>query len=293
MASGEKRLTALQITKLMEPGRYADGGGLYLEIDKKGNKRWLLRLQVAKKRRDFGLGALSKVPLATARELAQEYRETAQAGGDPSKERKERLKVDRPPLVSECAKGFHAAMPYSEVPAFLDALEGLEAASDTVRLLLEFVILTACRLGEARLAVWGEFDLANAVWDVPVERMKAGKSHRVTLSDRAIEILNAMAARKSNHSDYIFPGMKPHRPVSDMAITMLYRRLEVDATTHGFRSSFRDWVAETRPEDRDAAEAQLAHSLGGKVETAYLRTTLFERRRELVLAWADFLMAEA
>ena len=163
-------------------------------------------------------------------------------------------------------------MPYIEVPAFLAALHDYQSSSLAVRLALEFVILTAARLGEVRGAVWSEVDLERRLWTIPAERMKAAREHRVPLSDRAVEILEVMAGLKSNHSDLVFPGSKPGRPISDMAITMLYRRLELDVTTHGFRSTFRDWCAERTSFSREVAEAALAHQVGNKVERACARS---------------------
>jgi integrase len=153
-------------------------------------------------------------------------------------------------------------------------------------LCLEFTILTAARSGEAMGALWTEFDLENGVWTVPASRMKAGRVHRVPLSCRAREIIEQMAQLRTG--EFIFPGQKPNRPLSTMALEMLMRRMTVDATVHGFRSAFRDWAAEQTSAPREVAEAALAHVLENRVEAAYRRSDLFEKRRTLMEEWADF-----
>lgn len=182
----------------------------------------------------------------------------------------------------------HDAMAYRDVPKFLSALRGLQSSTDTVRNCLEFLILTACRSGEVRGALWSEFDFTAKIWTIPPGRMKAGREHRVPLADRAIQLLNEQLARRSNQTDLVFPGAKRGRPISDMAFAMLYRRLEIKTTSHGFRTSFRTWAAEQTDFPREVAEAALAHLVDGPVERAYRRTDFFERRRELMGNWTLF-----
>jgi integrase len=163
----------------------------------------------------------------------------------------------------------HAAMPYKQVPAFMTYLRGKNDISSRC---LEFLILTAARTGESRGALWTEFDLANKLWVIPAQRMKAKAEHRVPLSDRAIEILQEMAELKT--CDYVFAGKKPNTPISDMAMLMLMRRNEQNYVTHGFRSSFRDWAAETTIHDNHVVEMALAHRISNQVEAAYRRGDL-------------------
>lgn len=182
----------------------------------------------------------------------------------------------------------HAAMPYEDVPGFLSDLRGMLNLSPSVRLGLEFTILTAVRSGESRFATWGEIDFAARNWNIPALRMKMDEPHVVPLSSRAIEILEAATAlRRRNHDDeLIFEGSKRGRPMSDMTMGAVLRRLELPFTVHGFRSSFRDWTSEQTNFGRDLAEISLSHRVGDKTERAYARSTLLERRRELMAAWA-------
>ena len=182
----------------------------------------------------------------------------------------------------------HAALPYDDVPEFIATLRRMDHIGLPVRLTFEFLILTAGRSGEVREARWSEIDLDHRQWTVPAERMKMGKKHVVPLSDRAIEILSRAAElrRKSDPGELIFNGEKPGRPLSDMTLTMLLRRAKVDATAHGFRSSFRDWAAEQTSFPREVCEAALAHAVGNKVESAYKRTDFLEKRRDLMESWA-------
>ena len=150
---------------------------------------------------------------------------------------------------------------------------------------LEFAILTAARSGEVRGAVWSELDLVEALWTVPAERMKSGREHRVPLSKPALTLLRTLP--KGEPDDLVFPGMRG--PLSDMSLIAVLRRMNVDATAHGFRSSFRDWVSEYTNHMSEVAEMALAHAVGDKVETAYRRGNLFEKRVLLMSDWAMFL----
>jgi integrase len=177
----------------------------------------------------------------------------------------------------------HPALPYSEVPAFMGALrqrDGIGARA------LEFTILTAARTGEVIGARWDEIDLDAKSWTVPPGRMKAAREHRVPLSDRAIEILTSLPMEKSN--PFVFIGTRAGG-LSDMAMWSVLRRMDrADITTHGFRSSFRDWAAETTAYPNDVVEMALAHTVGNKVEAAYRRGDLFDKRRRLMADWAKY-----
>src|SRR5260370_36212276 len=142
-------------------------------------------------------------------------------------------------------------------------------------------------MGEVIGARWDEIDFAERLWTVPAERMKAGKEHRVPLSDAVLAVLDEM--QKGRSGDFVFPGGKVGRPISNMAMLMLLRRIgHVNLTTHGFRSSFRDWAAERTGFPTEVAEMALAHTISDKVEAAYRRGDLFEKRRQLADAWARF-----
>lgn len=187
------------------------------------------------------------------------------------------------PTRRTLSRGHHAAMPYQGVSKFVEGLRGKEAMAARA---LEFLILTAARSGEVLGATWAEMDLENALWIVPANRMKGGKEHRVPLSKRALEIVNAL--HEARGSDYVFPGQKLSRPLSGMAFEMLLRRMKADAfTTHGFRSAFRDWVGDATSFPREVAEAALAHRVGNSTELAYRRADALDKRRKLMAAWAD------
>ena len=179
------------------------------------------------------------------------------------------------------------ALPYQDVAAALDTVEASRAGL-AAKLALRLVVLTAARSGEVRLARWDEIDLTARTWTVPAERMKAGREHRIPLSDAAVSVLK-QAQTLDDGSGLVFPSpVRRGNPLSDMSLTKLLRDngLADRATVHGFRSSFRDWCAETG-KAREIAEAALAHTVGG-VEAAYFRSDLFERRRRLMDSWAAF-----
>ena len=363
--------------------RIADGGGLYLFVAPGGAKSWVLRTVVKGKRCDLGLGSVTLVPLADAREEARRLRRIARTGGDPLAERRheqrsvptfeqaarqvhagheagfrnekhrkqwlsslsgvvstcgskrvdaitsadilavlnpqwlerpetsrrvlQRLRVifdwckaqgyragDNPTEgltkvlpKHRATKAHHAALPYPEVPAFLRALRESNA-SDLVKLAFELTVLSATRTSETLLATWNEVDLATQTWTIPADRMKAGVQHRVPLSPRCVEILT-QAQTLADGSQYVFPGRSGTKPLSGMAFLMTLRRMgRADVTTHGFRSSFRDWAAERTNFPGAVCEAAIAHAIKDKTEAAYHRTDLFEKRRELMTAWAAF-----
>ena len=382
----QKALTArtVQSTRAGDRARrLADGGGLYLFVAPGGAKSWVLRTVVQGKRCDLGLGSVTLVTLAEAREEARRLRRIARTGGDPLAERRherrpvpsfeeaaqqvhashaagfrnekhrkqwlsslsgaivafgskrvdtmtsadilsmlspqwlerpetsrrvlQRLRVifdwckaqgycvgDNPTSgitkvlpKHRAAKAHHAALPYPEVPAFLLALRESDA-SEPVRLGFELTVLCATRTSETLCATWDEVDLPSRTWTIPFARMKGGVDHRIPLSHRCVEILRR-ALTLADGSQYVFPGRSGTKPLSGMAFLMVLRRMgRGDVTTHGFRSSFRDWAAERTNFPRAVCEAALAHTLRDKTEAAYHRTDLFERRRELMIAWTAF-----
>lgn len=375
---------------LSEPGRYADGHGLYLLIGPSGAKSWMLRVKVKHgKREDVGLGGVHDVTLEKAREAARQWRAEAKAGRSPvavkraqneqakakkqvptfeqaardchalqshtfrnDKHRKQwiaslssiftafgakpvdevrssdvinalesrwlskpetaRRTLRRVRAVFEWARAkqfcvgdnptkalekifpkqsknlkHHAALPYGELPAFIQSLRKSDAGV-AVRLAFEFLILTGARTSEVLNAPWSEFDTKAARWTIPGDRMKAGVEHRVPLSPRCLEILKK-AKTISEGGTFVFPGGRRGRPLSNMAFLMALRRMDrKNITAHGFRSTFRDWVEERTHTPRAVAEAALAHSNKDKVEAAYRRSDLFEKRRDLMAAWERF-----
>jgi integrase len=182
--------------------------------------------------------------------------------------------------------GHFRAAPYADAPALMNTLR---AKSQTVgRLALQFLILTAARSGEVRGAKWREIDFDNRAWNVPPERMKAGRPHSVPLSSQAVALLEHMRGLFAGRGeDPVFPGAGGLM-LSDMTMSKALRDAGSDATVHGFRSTFRDWAAEQTSFPSEWAEAALAHSLPNKVEAAYRRTQFFDRRRELMDAWAAY-----
>lgn len=405
MARQVNRLTARTVSAITTPGRHADGGNLYLQVDKSGAKRWVFLYWLDKKLREKGLGSINTVSLSQARDLAQAARMLLQQGKDPlaekpaavaevptfgevandyvdsmapgwrnpkhveqwrttlgnteadtsklrinaSAEKEHRdalatlraLPVDQVetehvlavltpiwhqkaetasrlrgrieavlaaatakrhrnganpalwrnhldrllPKRRKLARGHHAAMPFPQVPAFLTRLGKLKSMSASA---LRFTILTAARSGETFGATWREIDLERAVWTVPAERMKGKREHRVPLSTPAIAELNAMAREGREPHDFIFFSRDIHRPLSNMAMDMVLRRLKLDVTVHGFRSSFRDWCGEETSFPREIAEAALAHLVGDATERAYRRGDALAKRRDLMDAWAAF-----
>ncbi|NVJ93337.1 MAG: integrase arm-type DNA-binding domain-containing protein [Methylocystaceae bacterium] len=178
-------------------------------------------------------------------------------------------------------KKHHSALPYDQISDFISTLRKQNGTSARA---LEFTILTAARTSEVIEAVWSEIDFENKVWTIPAERMKAGREHRVPLSETALNILQKMAEIQT--SDFVFPGNSKNRPLSNMAMLTVLRRMKrTDITVHGFRSTFRDWVAEKTGFAKEVAEMSLAHAVENKVEAAYRRGDLFEKRRTLMNQW--------
>jgi len=191
------------------------------------------------------------------------------------------------PKKSKIAKVVgHAALDYREVGDFMPKLRAAEGVGARA---LEFVILCAARSGEVRGMRWAEVDLDEGVWTVPAERMKARAEHRVPLTARAVEMLRSMlpTSGEVGPEALVFPGMKA-KPLSDMSLGAVLKRMKVDATVHGFRSTFRTWAAETAAYPRELCEVALAHTVGSKVEQTYQRGDLFDKRRRLMADWADY-----
>ncbi|NTZ06994.1 tyrosine-type recombinase/integrase [Burkholderia metallica] len=178
----------------------------------------------------------------------------------------------------------HPALPYADLPDFMNELR---AAEGTAARALEFLILTATRTNETIGATWQEFDLDEGVWTVPAERMKMRKQHRVPLSARAIALVKAQ--QKLKRGDYVFPGARDKKPLSNMAMLQLLERMKRnDITVHGFRSTFRDWAGETTHYPREVCEAALAHGIKDKAEAAYARGDLFAKRAALMQDWDKY-----
>jgi len=185
------------------------------------------------------------------------------------------------PARQRLSRGHHAAMPFEQVPAHMAKLKSQAPLSARA---LEFTILTASRTSEVLKARWDEFDLERAVWTIPASRMKAAKEHRVPLSSAARQLLLDIGAGDS----FVFAGRSGDKPLSNMAMDMVLRRMKVDVTVHGFRSSFRDWAGEMTTTPREVAEAALAHTIGNSAEQAYRRGDALEKRRVLMETWARF-----
>ena len=179
----------------------------------------------------------------------------------------------------------HAALPHADLPAFMADLRARESMG---RLALEAAILTAARSGEVRLATWGELDLEAATWTIPADRMKAGRELVVPLSAPAVALLERMKEYKRGTSEFVFPGNVKDKPLSDMTLTKALRDMGLAVTAHGFRSTFRDWAAETTNFPSDLAEAALAHVVADKTVAAYQRGTMLDKRRAMMAAWADY-----
>jgi integrase len=188
------------------------------------------------------------------------------------------------PRPSKLARGHHAAMPYEDIATFVAKLRKREASA---ALALELCILTAARSGEILGMQWSEIDLEKKIWTVPANRMKAAREHRVPLSPRAIAILRQLEKLKA--SEFVFPGQARNKPLSNMAMEMVLRRMKIEnATVHGFRSSFRDWAGNVSSFPREVAETALAHVIGDKAEQAYRRSDALEKRRKLMDQWAAY-----
>lgn len=383
MAREINRLSPRGLVSITEAGRHADGGGLYLYVDKSGARRWVFLFRWGGKLKEMGLGGINSVGLGDARTAAADARSLLSKHINPIDHRRSQeadraaptfgelsdsllkdlkpgwknakhqaqwemtlkvyaagLRSKRPdeittadvvevlrpiwstkpetaartrgriervldaakakglrsgenparwrghldhllPKQQKLTRGHHAAMAFDDLPKFMAKLKG---ASGVSVLALRFTILTAARSGEVYGATWAEIDLEAKVWTIPASRMKAGREHRVPLSEPALEILED--AKKLRTGALVFPGAKKDSPLSNMSMDMALRRLDCAFTVHGFRSTFRDWAGEVTHYPREVAEAALAHVVGDQTERAYRRGDALEKRRGLMDAWA-------
>ncbi len=189
------------------------------------------------------------------------------------------------PKPAKLTRGHHKALAYSDLPAFVQELRARPALA---ALAMELALLTATRTTEVLAAQWAEFDLEAGLWTIPMERMKARKEHRVALSRRALAILKGLAEART--ADYVFPGQRPGKPLSNMAMLMLLDRMgrRGTITVHGLRSTFSDWASEVSPFSAELRETALAHTIGNKAEAAYRRGDALEKRRTMMEAWAQW-----
>ncbi len=205
--------------------------------------------------------------------------------GDNPAQWRGHLALTLPTKTKVRAVKHHPALPWAEIGSFMRELRHQRGAGSAC---LRFTILTATRSGESRGARWSEVDAKAKTWAIPADRMKASREHRIPLCDEALEILAEMwELRASDDPDaLVFPGADGKRPLSDMTLTACLRRMNrSDLTVHGFRSTFRDWAAESTAYPGDVVEMALAHAVGNKVEAAYRRGDLFEKRRRLMADW--------
>lgn len=221
----------------------------------------------------------NRIELVLAWAMQREYRPE---GPNPARWRGN-LDVALPKPSSVNKREHFEAVAIDDMHAFMQRLQ--EAAGQGARA-LEFAILTASRTGAVRAATWDEIDLQGRTWTTPGDKMKSGRPHRVPLSPRAVELLNALPRMAG--TDLVFPGVQG-KPMSDMSLTAVMRRMGLSAVPHGFRSTFSDWCAERTATPAEVREMALAHAVGDKTEEAYRRGDLFEKRRQLMEMWSDFL----
>ena len=388
------KLTAIGVKRLVQPGRYGDGDGLWLQVRDADHRSWLFRYTRHGRARAMGLGTVDDVTLAQARLAAQAARDALRAGVDPLERRQAAARAAREaassvmtfravadllldakrdgwrnpkhgaqwvtsltaasdlfgsrPIASietgdvlrlvapiwkttpesasrlrggveavldyATARGWrhgenparwkghlanllaaraavqrvehHAALPWQQIGAFMAALR---SETGTGARALAWTILTAARTGETIGTRLSEIDRVGRVWTVPADRMKAGREHTVPLSDAALALLDDLTFEGQQPSDFLFAGSKPGVAISNMTMAMVLKRMGREAiTVHGFRSTFRDWCAEATNYPREIAEASLAHTLRDKVEAAYQRGAMLEKRRKVMQAWSDY-----
>lgn len=392
MPRGYNKLTALKVARLSKPGRYSDGGNLYLQVSKGKGKSWLFRVERQTVTRWMGLGSARSVSLEQARELAKDARWCVLNGIDPLEQRRDNVQLQRREQLSSpdfetCAKAYiekhapdwknakhrqqwgntlatytypiigvmkvrnidtamvlqvlepiwnikpetasrvrgrlerilawakvqgyregdnpacwhghlqellprreavkatkhHSALPHREVAKFWS---DVHARPSVAALAMKFTILSCCRTNEVLGARWEEFDWNDRVWIIPAQRMKRKRPHRVPLVP-AMQVI--LELQRGLSDTWVFPGDRAGRPISNMSMLMLLRRMNrQDITVHGFRSCFRDWVAELTGHAHEVAEMALSHKVGTKVERAYLRTDMFEHRRQILDDWAAY-----
>jgi integrase len=244
------------------------------ELEKfEGKKFWLARPETANRVRN-------RIEAVLDWAKAREYR----VGENPARWRGH-LENLLPPRSKIRTVKHHAALPYREVGDFIITLKEQRGIGVSA---FEFLILTAARSGEVLGARWKEIDLAKKVWTIPADRIKSGRQHRVPLANRAIEILTDAPGEKKP-DDFVFTGKSGGDPISKMGLLILLDTMKRrDITVHGFRSTFRDWAAEMTNFPYEVAKASIAHTLGDKVEEAYLRSDFFLRRVQLMSAWARY-----
>lgn len=377
-----KALTAQFVRNIKVPGKYFDGHGLYLRVEKNETKFWVQRIMIKRKRTEIGLGSAELVSLADVRAIALENYSLARAGGDPLNKKKEeqsvltfseaaqqvfelykptwknakhaqqfistlqtyafpkigKIKVgditpadvlrvvspiwtkkhetarrlhqristvfkwtiakgwrqDNPaenigqalPKLSK-VKQHRKALPYDEVAACIDAVKNSKAGV-TTKLAFEFLVFSASRSGEVRGALWSEIDFDKAIWEIPAERMKMKRPHRVPLTPPMVDILKK-AKHFESESQLVFPALLRQKPLSDGTLSKLVKELGFNVDIHGFRTSFRTWAQEKTNFPREVAEMALAHNVGNAVEQAYARSDLFDKRRRLMEVWAAFI----
>ena len=393
------KLTALQVKQLKKRGLYGDGGGLYLQITKAGNKSWIFRYSVEGKQKNHGLGALHTFSLAEVREAARECRKLRQQGLDPIAEKKKRavtakLEAAQSLTFEDCTEQYVAAhkkgwkinrhtakwwralelyayptfgdlpvgqidantvfaalepiwqdknetasrvrsrieqildwakvrgyrkgenpeiwkgnlshlllarekvkkvqhmksLPYADMPTFW---KDLSKRSTPASIMLRFTILTVARTGDTRFAVWDEIDFDEKIWTIPGERMKAEKEHRVPLSSEALKILKAQKKKRINN--FIFPGPLKDKAFSENAMLTVLKDMNLKgrATVHGFRSTFKVWASEQTDYSNEISEFALAHVQGNKVQEAYKRTDLLDKRVPLMEDWAAYCLSKS
>lgn len=395
MAKTHQRLTALGLTKIKEPGDYADGDGLYLQVTGSGGRSWIYRFALAKRRREMGLGPAKAVSLAAAREAAAKARALVKAGKDPIAARdaelaQQKLEEARGVTFREAAEQFlknhegtwrnpkHrqqwkntlttyvyprvgnlwvGAVGVAEVTRILDPiwqskpetaarvrgriervldwakarglrtgenparwrghLDAVYPASSKVRkvkhhaaipiddmpkvyarlvkatgmaaLAARFTILTAVRVSETTGGMLDEVNVQEAIWSISAARMKMEKGHRVPLSGEALAVLREVDERRADGEQLLFPGQRARRPLSLTSVLKALRAAGAgDATTHGCRSTFKDWATERTNFPNEVSEMALAHAISDKTERAYRRGELMEKRAALMEQWARF-----
>jgi integrase len=197
------------------------------------------------------------------------------------------------PRPAKLSRGHQKALPYADVPGFA---QRLRSSDNMAALALEFLILTATRTNETLGAQWAEVDLVNETWTVPPSRMKTGDAFSVPLPGRAIAILTearSQARKEPGPDNFVFFGAIPKKPLSNMALAMLLRRMDLDATAHGFRTSFRTWCSDVAHVPFEVAEACLSHKIGSAVSRAYARSDMLERRRPVMESWSRYVAGES
>ncbi|UPT65154.1 MAG: integrase arm-type DNA-binding domain-containing protein [Hyphomonadaceae bacterium JAD_PAG50586_4] len=383
------KLSAKGVATLVKPGRYADGGNLYLHLSKNGGRRWVFIYTWKGKQVEMGLGSArpGQVGLAEARNRAERARGILREGLNPRQADRAQSEIptfgayadalisdiesgfsnrkhiaqwrmtltkyasairdipvdaittdhvldvlrplwttrpetasrlrgriervlsaakarglrsgDNPaqwrghldqtlPRRRRLTRGHHAALPYPQIPVFMAELRDRFAPAAKA---LEFLILTAARSGEVRLATWREINLSEGIWTIPAARMKAKREHRVPLTERMLAIIGPPPV---NLDDLIFPGRSAEKSLSETAFAALLKRMAYGAVTaHGFRSSFRDWAAEETTASHDVTEMALAHVIANKAEAAYRRGDLLPKRRKLMEQWEAYCQGRA